>query len=145
MLQRRRCSRKVVNNSFPLSSFRRKPCLILTNVLETELGKAYMERIKHHALGNRGQLSFTRRESGRCREEPKVCREMRSTQRETRNDKNKSVTPKSNQKTISSPAQRQKDSVQRKVLHFSNMFFCFLAESRIFPINMELQQLVSSA
>ncbi|XP_049904227.1 sentrin-specific protease 7 isoform X1 [Epinephelus moara] len=89
-----------------LEMARRKPCLILTNVLETELGKAYMERIKHHALGNRGQASFMRRESGRCREEPKVCREMRSTQRETKNDKNKSVSPKSNQKTISSPAQR---------------------------------------
>lgn len=107
MFQRRRCSRKVANNCFSVSSCRRKPRLILTNVLETDQGKAYMERIKPHlSLGNRGQVSSTRRESGRCREEPLICRDTRSSQRESKNDKNKSVTPKCNQKTTSSPAQR---------------------------------------
>lgn len=97
MLQRRRSSRKVVNNCFSVSSCRRKPCLILTDVLKTELGMAYMERIK---------VSSTRRESGACREEPLICRDKRSSQREARNNKNMNGTPKSNQKTTSSPSHR---------------------------------------
>ncbi|XP_040913572.1 sentrin-specific protease 7 isoform X3 [Toxotes jaculatrix] len=86
---------------------RRKPCLVLTDVLKTELGKTYMERIKQsHTLGNRGQMSSTRRESGRCREQPLICRDARSSQREARNDKSKSVTPKRNMRSTSSPCQR---------------------------------------
>ncbi|XP_070694324.1 sentrin-specific protease 7 [Pempheris klunzingeri] len=58
---------------------RRKPCLILTDVLKTERGMEYMERIKRsHMLRNRGQDSSTRRESGRCREEPPGCRDTRA-------------------------------------------------------------------
>ncbi|TDH06723.1 hypothetical protein EPR50_G00116170 [Perca flavescens] len=87
-----------------LEMARRKPCLILTDVLETELGKAYIERIRM----SRGRVSSTQRESGRCREEPLMCRDVKSSQREARNDKNKSVTPKCNQKTTSSPAQRSR-------------------------------------
>ncbi|XP_042350713.1 sentrin-specific protease 7 [Plectropomus leopardus] len=92
-----------------LEMARRKPCLILTNVLETELGKAYMERIRlSHTSGNRGQVMPSRRESGRCKEEPQIGREMKSSEKETRSDKNKTVTPKQNQKTTSSPAQRSR-------------------------------------
>ncbi|KAA8587952.1 hypothetical protein FQN60_001146 [Etheostoma spectabile] len=69
-----------------LEMARRKPCLILTNVLETDLGKAYMERIRM----SQGRASSTQRESGRCREEPLICRDIKSSQREARNDKNKS-------------------------------------------------------
>ncbi|XP_039674181.1 sentrin-specific protease 7 isoform X2 [Perca fluviatilis] len=87
-----------------LEMARRKPRLILTDVLETELGKAYIERIRM----SRGRVSSTQRESGRCREEPLMCRDVKSSQREARNDKNKSVTPKCNQKTTSSPAQRSR-------------------------------------
>ncbi|XP_031148601.1 sentrin-specific protease 7 isoform X1 [Sander lucioperca] len=87
-----------------LEMARRKPRLILTDVLETELGKAYIERMRM----SRGRVSSTQRESGRCREEPLICRDMKSSQREARNDKNKSVTPKCNQKTTSSPTQRSR-------------------------------------
>ncbi|XP_037645923.1 sentrin-specific protease 7 isoform X1 [Sebastes umbrosus] len=103
-------------NHVTLEMARRKPRLILTNVLETDQGKAYMERIKPRlSLGNQGQVSSTRRESGRCREEPLICRDTRSSQRESKNDKNKSVTPKCNQKTTSSPAQRSR--VRRRSQH----------------------------
>ncbi|XP_068561160.1 sentrin-specific protease 7 isoform X2 [Cebidichthys violaceus] len=94
------------HNLATLEMARRKPCLILTNVLDTQPGKEYMERIKQsRALGNRG--SSSRRESGRSREEP-LIRDMRSRQREARNDENKSVTPKCNQKTTSSSAHRSR-------------------------------------
>lgn len=79
--------------------------MILTDVLKTERGKAYMERIKQNrSLGNRGQVTSTQKESDQCREESPICRDRRSTQREARNDKNKTLTPKCNQKTTSSPA-----------------------------------------
>ncbi|XP_044072715.1 sentrin-specific protease 7 isoform X2 [Siniperca chuatsi] len=88
---------------------RRKPCLILKDVLKTELGKAYMERIKQsHTLGKQGQVSSTRRKSGQCREQPLICRDTKWSQREAKNDKNKSVTSKCNQKTTSSPSQRSR-------------------------------------
>lgn len=96
-------------NYVKLEMARRKPRLILTNVLETELGKAYMERIKpRRTLGNQEQVSSTRRESGRCREEPLLCKDTKSSPRESRNDKNKRVTPKCNQKTTSSPSPRSR-------------------------------------
>ncbi|XP_042282801.1 sentrin-specific protease 7 isoform X2 [Thunnus maccoyii] len=86
---------------------RRKPHLILTDVLKTKLGKAYIERIKqNHSLGKKGQSS--QKESGGCREESPIRRGTRSAQRETRNDKNKSMTTKCNQKTTSSSAQRSR-------------------------------------
>uniref|UniRef100_A0A8P4GIS4 Si:dkey-100n23.3 n=1 Tax=Dicentrarchus labrax TaxID=13489 RepID=A0A8P4GIS4_DICLA len=91
-----------------LEMARRKPRLILTDILKTEKGKAYMERIKQNCtLGNQ-QVSSTRRKTGRGREEPLICRDKRSSQRETRNDKINNVTPKHNQKTTSSPSQRSR-------------------------------------
>ncbi|XP_059199170.1 sentrin-specific protease 7 isoform X2 [Centropristis striata] len=87
-----------------LEMSRRKPCLILTDVLKTEKGQAYIERIRRRTLGNQGQVyTSTQRESGRCREESLISRDLRP-----KNDKIKSITPKSNQKTTSSPAQRSR-------------------------------------
>ncbi|XP_023286451.1 uncharacterized protein LOC111673043 isoform X1 [Seriola lalandi dorsalis] len=92
-----------------LEMAKRKPCLVLTDVLKTEHGKTYIERIKQsHTMGNEGQMSSTRRESGRCREEPLACRERRSSQREVNNDKSKSLTPNHNQRPNSSPTQRSR-------------------------------------
>ncbi|XP_040004649.1 sentrin-specific protease 7 isoform X2 [Xiphias gladius] len=92
-----------------LEMARRKPCLVLTDVLKTEEGMTYMDRIKQsHILENRGQMSGTQRESGRCREEPLICRDTRSSQIEAKNDKSKSVTPKRNQRSTSSPSQRSR-------------------------------------
>ncbi|XP_054470966.1 sentrin-specific protease 7 isoform X2 [Anoplopoma fimbria] len=110
--KRRHCSSQHINGSMlfdhnhaTLEMVRRKPRLILTDVLETEQGKAYMERMKPgRAFGNR--MSSTRRESGRSREEPLICRDMRSRQRDARNDENMSVTPQCNQKIPSSPTHR---------------------------------------
>uniref|UniRef100_UPI0037E9901D sentrin-specific protease 7 isoform X2 n=1 Tax=Semicossyphus pulcher TaxID=241346 RepID=UPI0037E9901D len=79
---------------------RKKPRLILTDVLKTERGQAYMERIKQNKC-----MSSTRRESGRSREEALISRGTRS---EVRTDKTKSVTPKRNQKTPSSSSQRSR-------------------------------------
>ncbi|KAM9346802.1 uncharacterized protein ABDE67_011110 [Symphorus nematophorus] len=88
---------------------RRKPCVILTDILKTEQGKPHLERIKQE------QASITWRESGRCRDEPQICRDTRSSQREVRNDKNTSVTPKCNQKTASSSSQRSR--LRRRLLN----------------------------
>ncbi|XP_030284561.1 uncharacterized protein LOC115588248 isoform X4 [Sparus aurata] len=88
---------------------RRKPCLILTDILKTEQGRAHMERIsKRCSMANRGQVSSTWRESGPCKEEPLITRDTRSGQRVAKNDKNKNVTPKCNQKAVSSPSQRSR-------------------------------------
>ena len=107
MLRRRRCSRKILNNYSSIFSCRRKPCLILTDILKTEQGRAHMERIrKRCSMANRGQVSSTRREIGPCKEEPLITRDTRSGQRVAKNDKNKNVTPKCNQKAVSSPSQR---------------------------------------
>lgn len=120
---RRHRSRKVVNNPLSVLSCRRKPCLILKDVLKTEEGKTYLERIKQsHMLGNRGKVTSTQRESGRCREEPLICRETRSSQREANNDMNKSLTPKRNQRTTSPPSPRWVDPVKRIVQCFWKSF-----------------------
>lgn len=105
MLQRKYCSRKIGNNCFSVSSCRRKPCLILRDILKTELGKAYLERIRQSPLANGGQVSSTWKEHGQCIEEPIICRDRKSSQRVANND-NKSVSPKCNQKTTSSSSQR---------------------------------------
>lgn len=92
-------------------SCRRKPCLILTDVLETEPGKAYMERIKRgRALGSR--MLHSGRESGRSEKEPLVRRDVRCRWSESRNDESKSVAPKCNQSTTSSPLHRQEVCVK---------------------------------
>ncbi|XP_008279807.1 sentrin-specific protease 7 isoform X2 [Stegastes partitus] len=86
---------------------RRRPLLILTDVLKTEPGQAYIDRIKKsHMMSNRG-LS-TRRESVRNKEVPLTCRDTKTSQRETKNNKNKSETPKRNQKTTPTSSQRSK-------------------------------------
>ncbi|XP_055007712.1 sentrin-specific protease 7 isoform X2 [Boleophthalmus pectinirostris] len=71
----------------------RKPCLILTDVLKTEAGKAYMAKIKRHVNG---------KESGRVKDLPIVSKDRRSKQRKSTNSKNKSVSPKSKQTPDSS-------------------------------------------
>ncbi|XP_011487628.1 uncharacterized protein LOC101170552 isoform X2 [Oryzias latipes] len=79
---------------------RRKPLLILTDVLKTDMGKAHMERIKKSL---RKQLSGPQKASRPNREQPATCRE-KSSQRETRNNGSSSL--KSNQKTTPSSSQR---------------------------------------
>ncbi|KAG8000520.1 Sentrin-specific protease 7, partial [Nibea albiflora] len=57
---------------------RKKPCLILTDVLKTERGKTYMERIKQSCVvENGGQVSSPRKESRPCREKPALCTDRR--------------------------------------------------------------------
>ncbi|XP_030613960.1 sentrin-specific protease 7 isoform X2 [Archocentrus centrarchus] len=90
-----------------LEMARRKPLLILTDVLKTEFGKEYMERIrKSHSMNNKGQTPNRRRESSRCREEPPTYRDTRSNQKEAGNNSSKSVTPKCNQRTTPQTSQR---------------------------------------
>ncbi|XP_070832418.1 sentrin-specific protease 7 isoform X3 [Chaetodon trifascialis] len=86
---------------------RKKPCLILTDVLKTELGKAHMERIKQsQTVGNQGPVLSTRRKSARSREEPSICRHTRSSEKDEGNDKKIQTR---NQKTTSSqPPQRSR-------------------------------------
>ncbi|KAM8854653.1 sentrin-specific protease 7 isoform 2-T5 [Spinachia spinachia] len=89
------------HKSEALEMVRRKPCLILTDVLQTELGKAYMERIRPgRALENPTSRS------GRSKKEPLVHTDVRSTRSESRNDENKSVASKCNQMSTSSPTHR---------------------------------------
>ncbi|CAL9690378.1 unnamed protein product [Knipowitschia caucasica] len=63
----------------------RKPCLILTDVLKTDAGKAYMERIKRHVNG---------KERGRTTDLPMVSRSRRSSCTKNTHTKS-SVSPKS--------------------------------------------------
>ncbi|XP_069010300.1 uncharacterized protein [Embiotoca jacksoni] len=102
-----------------LEMTRRKPLLILTDVLKTEQGKAYVERMKKsHTMSSRGQTASTRRESSRCRDEPPTCRDTRSSQRETGNKRSESVTPK---RTLrSAPSSTQRSRVTRRLLGADN-------------------------
>ncbi|XP_074551364.1 uncharacterized protein LOC141808596 [Halichoeres trimaculatus] len=88
---------------------RRKPKVVLEDVLKTEKGRDYMEKIKQRAMmGNRRHTSSSQRESRRSRDEPLICRETRSgLKSDVQTGDNKSVTPKGNQKT-SSAAQRSR-------------------------------------
>ncbi|KAK2840013.1 hypothetical protein Q5P01_013753 [Channa striata] len=91
-----------------LEMARRKPCLILKDVLKTEQGKTYMERIKQdNSLGGGGQMTSAQRESGWWRDEHLICKETRSTPRDAKNEK-KCVTPKHNQKASPLPSSRQR-------------------------------------
>ncbi|KAM6934145.1 uncharacterized protein FYW49_000436 [Xenentodon cancila] len=76
----------------------RKPLLILTDVLKTEPGKAYMERIKMR------HQTCSQKEIGESKEDPLTPRDRRSSQRDTRTSR--SVTPKSNQRLTPSSSQR---------------------------------------
>lgn len=77
--------------------------MILDDVLETEPGKAYIERTKQSPT-TRTRGTSTRRDSGQCGEEPLICRDVKSRLKEARNDENKSVTPKCIRKPTSSSA-----------------------------------------
>ncbi|XP_062258850.1 sentrin-specific protease 7 [Platichthys flesus] len=86
----------------------RKPCLVLTDVLKTDLGKTYMEKIKpSHTRGNGGQMSSTLKERDRCKEVPGVCRELRTIHGEAKQDKRNGICCKRNQ-TPNSPSQRSR-------------------------------------
>ncbi|XP_014915627.1 uncharacterized protein LOC106964552 isoform X1 [Poecilia latipinna] len=76
---------------------RRKPRLILTDVLKTEPGKDYIERIKMSR--NNRQWSSPRMDNGRRKEEDVRCRETRSSQTD---DKSKNVTDKGKRRTSTS-------------------------------------------
>ncbi|KAM4558557.1 uncharacterized protein PAE49_013311 isoform 2-T2 [Odontesthes bonariensis] len=100
-----------------LEMARKKPLLVLTDVLKTELGKAYMEKLENiGTMSDREQLKSPRRERGRCREEsPPTRRDTRSTRsQETRNNRSKSVTPRSKQKTTPSSSS-QRSRLRRKL------------------------------
>ncbi|XP_071368436.1 sentrin-specific protease 7-like isoform X1 [Centroberyx affinis] len=89
----------------------RRPCLILTDVLKTELGRAYLDRkMRSPTLGNGVRVTSPRMESGRSREESPICGDRKLGHREARNEgsahKNKSVTPKRNQRTPCQSSQR---------------------------------------
>lgn len=84
----------VVKTQFSFVAFRRKPRLILRDVLKTEPGKDYIERIKMSRDIRR--LSSPRKDHGRRKEEGLPCNETRTGQTEERN---KNVTPKGKQKT----------------------------------------------
>ncbi|XP_028250163.1 sentrin-specific protease 7 isoform X2 [Parambassis ranga] len=87
------------NLNTTLEMARRKPLLVLTDVLKTELGKAYIERIKK---------SPTKRENGQCREEPLTCRDKRTIQSDATNNHTKCKTPKHTQRTTSSSPPRSR-------------------------------------
>lgn len=72
----------------------RKPCLILTDVLKTDAGKVYMEKIKRRLNGKE------RRSCGK--DLPVVSRNRRSSQTKNTNLKSKSMSPKIKQTPDSS-------------------------------------------
>ncbi|KAF7657260.1 hypothetical protein LDENG_00029400 [Lucifuga dentata] len=71
----------------------RHPCVILTDVLKTEEGKAFLDR-KRQSLGNGEWAIRTQRESGWCREDSATCRQNLSGSRQA-----KKVTPERNQRS----------------------------------------------
>ncbi|KAM9709196.1 sentrin-specific protease 7 isoform 1-T2 [Menidia menidia] len=97
---------------------RRKPLLILTDVLKTDLGKAYMERKRNSGpMSHREQLTDPQGESSCCQEEPPLtCRETRSSHKETRNNRSKPVTPKSSQRTTP-PSSSHRSRLTRNSQH----------------------------
>ncbi|KAF6718571.1 Sentrin-specific protease 7 [Oryzias melastigma] len=80
---------------------RRKPLLILTDVLKTEMGKAHMERIRKSRRKQGSQ-----KDSRPSREEPAACRGKKASQSESRD--NCSSGRRSNQRTTPSLSQRSK-------------------------------------
>lgn len=87
----------------------KKPRLILTDVLKTEPGKAYMERIKRNQnLRTNEQLSGKRKKRGRGKDRPNGSRDRTSCQTKETNLKSKSVTPKSKQTPKSSSSRRSR-------------------------------------
>lgn len=82
----------------------RKPCLILTDVLKTEPGKAYMERIKR-------RLNLNGKERGRGTDHSVVSKDTRSCQTKVTdfiNKKSKCLTPKKKQTPNSSSSHRSR-------------------------------------
>lgn len=121
---RRLCSEKTGSNSLSASPRRRKPCVILTDILKTKKGKSYLERLKpNHTLGDRGQVSSPRKEHVQREEESVICRDRKSSPRVTNNDKNKNATPKGNMKTTLSSSQRWGVTVKGQLWHRGFFFF----------------------
>ncbi|XP_041662810.1 sentrin-specific protease 7 isoform X2 [Cheilinus undulatus] len=91
---------------------RRKPRIILKDVLKTELGKDHLEKMKRRRkLEIYEPQSSVRRESGHSKEKPLASRETRSFQKsEVRTPKNNILTPKCNKKTPPSSSQRSRVS-----------------------------------
>lgn len=92
--------------SLYFSSCRRKPCVTLTDILETDQGKDHLERIKQRCnLGKRAQVSDLPKICGKNKEEPSVCGDKTPSLKSANNDTNKNATPKRNKtsSTLSSP------------------------------------------
>ncbi|MED6231645.1 hypothetical protein ATANTOWER_001801 [Ataeniobius toweri] len=88
---------------------RRKPRLILTDVLKTEPGKDYVARIKMSS--NIRRLSSPRKDYGQCKEDDLPSRETCSSHTEERNNERKNVTSKGKQWT---PTSRRSATRNRK-------------------------------
>ncbi|KAM9342764.1 sentrin-specific protease 7 isoform 2-T2 [Pholidichthys leucotaenia] len=97
---------------------RRKPILILENVLKTESGKEYIERIKKRNEMNKKPKTNGQQEILQLKEEPLACKETRFSPKELRNSGNNSVTPKRNQKTT--PVASQRSRLSRKLLNLDD-------------------------
>ncbi|XP_035994999.1 sentrin-specific protease 7 isoform X1 [Fundulus heteroclitus] len=82
---------------------RKKPRLILTDILKTELGKDYIERTKMSSGSRR--LSSSQKDDGRCKEEDQPRSGARTSQAEERNNKRKSATSNGKQGTPTSQRQ----------------------------------------
>ncbi|KAL6101336.1 senp7 [Pungitius sinensis] len=95
-----------------LEMIRRKPCLILTDVLQTEPGKAYMERIKQCGAVGTG-TSRSGRAIGRSKKEPLVRRDVRSIRSESRNDENhqRTTAPPTHRSTLKRKSQNGDNEV----------------------------------
>nr|XP_043874992.1 LOW QUALITY PROTEIN: sentrin-specific protease 7 [Solea senegalensis] len=86
---------------------RRKPRLVLTDVLKTEQGKMHLERIKRSCILEKGGQMSIRKARGQSKKESLICRGTRSGQRDANKDNSKSVT-KRNQRSTSSTPQRSR-------------------------------------
>ncbi|MEQ2211475.1 hypothetical protein XENOCAPTIV_002722 [Xenoophorus captivus] len=91
---------KGVKKHFCFVSFRRKPRLILTDVLKTEPGKDYVARIKMSS--NIRRLSSPRKNDGQRKEDDLPSRETCTSHTEERNNERKNVTSKGKQRTPTS-------------------------------------------
>ncbi|XP_015240870.1 PREDICTED: sentrin-specific protease 7 isoform X1 [Cyprinodon variegatus] len=90
------CNRAALKSS---DIMRRKPRLVLTDVLKTELGKDYIKRLKNRS--NVRRLSGLRKVDNRRKEEELCYSETRSRQMEEKN-KSKDITPKGKKRTPTS-------------------------------------------
>ncbi|XP_075870757.1 uncharacterized protein LOC142880662 isoform X2 [Nelusetta ayraudi] len=85
---------------------RRKACVTLTDILQTDQGKAHLGRIKQRCnLGKQVQVSDLPKGCGKNKDEPSVCRDKAPSLKSANKDTNKNTTPQRNKKTptLSSP------------------------------------------